>query len=139
MGWSELPPCFCMCTEMVADVTNQQVAVYQAAPVWLHPQELQADCNPWALASMGMPMAQWSMPSMHQQPFPVAQAEVYLNDFISLVQMAANETKVQHHMMNNINDMFCANGPQEKHKKPISDRLPVMQPGQHSSPSWAGR
>ena len=59
---------------------------------------------------------------MHRHPFPVAQAEVYLNDFIGLAHMAANETKVQCHMMYNINDMFCTNGPQQTCNEPISDK-----------------
>ena len=106
MGWQESPPYFCMCTEMVADVTNQQLAVQKAAPIQLHPQELKADCNPSASASMGTLVAQWSILNMPRHPFLVAQTNIYLDDFIGLAQTAANETKVQSRMMYNINDMF---------------------------------
>ena len=64
--------------------------------------------------------ARWRW-AWNNHPFPAAQAEVYLDDFIGLAQTAANETKVGHHMTYNINDVFCANGPQEPPKEPISD------------------
>ena len=83
LGWSESPPYFCMCTEMVADVTDQQLAAHKAVPVQPHPQELQVDCNQRASASMGSLMAQWSIPYMHRHPFPVAQADIYLDDSLA--------------------------------------------------------
>ena len=92
MGWAESLPYFCMCTETIMDITNQQLSMHSPAPPIPHHQEHLAN----SIISLGNLGATFHslIPPHHQLQHLIAQTDVYLDDFISMAQTFMNETKL---------------------------------------------
>ena len=119
MGWTESPAAFSAATETVADLINHDLASSMAMPP-PHPLE--------SKASTAAPAITPSVPD----PFPLKEAgpirprlayvDVYVDDFVKLVQGWYNAMRVRRHTFHNIDKVFRPNDASDTNRKqPISE------------------
>ena len=118
MGWTESPPAFSATTETVADLINHDLGTSLDMPP-PHPLE--------SLASTYIPIE----PSV-PDPFPLKEAgpirpklayvDVYVDDFVKMVQGWFNAMRVRRHTFHNIDKVFRPNDRDDQNRKqPISE------------------
>jgi hypothetical protein len=83
MGWSQFSPIFTSATETIADLANQAVKVCN--PQLPHRLEA-ADETPISIATARLPTAEHSRCRQDEFQQPLQQWDVYVNDFIDVVQ-----------------------------------------------------
>ena len=122
MGLCNSAPVFCMSTETVADMENTTVIDCSAAL----PHLLEAYARHQASEDTGALVTttenQWYMISCIQQLSATEAMDVYMDDFISLIQGGAMERiQMLRHLFHTINRIFYPNEPADANRKePIS-------------------
>ena len=119
MGWVESPPVFCAATETAADIANSRVHAPYCPP---HRLDQVASTPPPPDPAPVSRLAAPSLPSLptpspHPSssdtsrlllPNPLHYVDVYVDDFISLVQgNARRRTMVRRHLMHTIDEIFA--------------------------------
>jgi hypothetical protein len=93
MGWKNSPPAFCTATETIADLANRSLRMSKGLTA--HPLDQRA--RQWdevANLLSAAPSATPSIapdPSIPPQPVPLAEIDVYVDDFIALAQGDATQ------------------------------------------------
>ena len=123
IDWTESPPAFSAATETIADITNQLLEESLSMPP-SHPLE--------TLASTPVPI----VPSQ-PDPFrfkeagpirpPLAYVDVYLDDFIKVVQGWYNALRTRRTLFHAIDSVFRPNGPGDYHRKEPNSRKKLLQ------------
>ena len=120
MGWTESPPVFSSVTETIADVINERLESSSKMPS-PHPFERLASTS----IPVANPMSTDAFPLQEAGPLrpPLAYVDVYVDDFIKLVQGCINALRVRRHTYHAIDEVFRRNDPNDANRKePISQK-----------------
>ena len=118
MGWTESPPAFSAATETVADLINYDIAASIDMPP---PHHLESKASTYFPPT---PTAPDPFPLKEAGPMrpKLAYVDVYVDDFVKLVQGWYNATRVRRHTFHNIDKMFRPNDALDVNRKqPISE------------------
>jgi hypothetical protein len=111
MGWKNSPPAFCTATETSADLAN--AALKDATIPKRHPLDELATTGDRIAMDNGIPRASPSIapdPSLPTQDEPLAEVNVYVDDFIAVAQGSHQQLRdVRSTLLHAINAVFCPN------------------------------
>ena len=105
MGWVESPPFFTVLTETVCDIANRRIRdpSYVSAP---HRLESAAATLPALHAAPTARSRAWHGPEPIQPRRPVAEVDIYVDDFLLLAQTRAQQQRVLRTSLAAIDDVF---------------------------------
>jgi len=126
MGWKNSPPAFCTATETIADLANQRLASQQSIPP--HPLGKRAASQDRIVLPSETPACSKSLadvlpdPSLPRPKPPVAEVDVYVDDFIGIAQGDVPRLNiVRDTLMQSIDDVFRPNDQEDSMRaEPIS-------------------
>ena len=117
MGWTESPPAFSAVTETIADLINKSLENDPGIPP-PHPLEHKATTNP-----LVDPQVPDDYPIIDSGPIrpPLAYVDVYVDNFVKLVQGWRNALRVRRQTFHHIDKVFRPNDHLDRQRKqPIS-------------------
>ena len=122
MWYIDSAPYFCMATETVTDLANDKISLREQAD--MHPLELadEARAADDAYAPTAKADASWASLPAEQLSAATANVDVYLDNFISVVQGGLRDMcQILQHLFHQIDRVFCANEEADTNiKYPIS-------------------
>ena len=139
MGWLESPPYFTTLTETACDLANNQLRARDERPrLTAHRLEAVAATpppDPVAVQDKGRE-TQTMQPRMTGHP-PVAAIDVYVDDFILMVQTRSHRDKVLRRTLHAIDDVFrpvqSQDRPTAKNQRPSKRCYKVMRVGRRKN------
>ena len=135
MGYIDSAPYFCMATETVTDLSNETIALREKAD--MHPLELADKAR--AADDAGAPTAKadasWESLPVEHRSAATANVDVYLDDFISVLQGRPRERcQMLRHLFHQIECVFRPNKEADINRKdPISHNKLVQVDGAWST------
>jgi hypothetical protein len=135
MGWVDSPPYFTAATETACDLTNAQIRNTHAMPpphrlehLARRPPSLQLDNHVPAHGDSPVVPAVVPEPTgvgrTSQRRTPVVEGDVYVDDFILLVQTRRHQLRLLRAALHSIDSVFAPKGPTHptSRKEPISEK-----------------
>ncbi len=118
MGWVASPPFFCAATETVADLANAAYAQPHTAPAFhrlelvsetpvpVPPLAVTPECSAMASIPVPIPLRHRPLGSLHTRK-PVAYTDVYVDDFITVVQGNPNRRRrIKRQFLHSLDQVF---------------------------------